>query len=174
VKRTPRDHATGDARNHEGCEWRRGRDQSGKHIKTKNPAWGLGDRQEGNSQVALGAVRAPAEVMLKVLARRARALLEDVARHHVFLVLRVPVHALGLLRRWESRRRAEEERRVGGVGRVGVRRCKSGHGCTMSHEGREVRLVVRAEGVAWYELWHRDYWEYGGEHGVGERRRDKK
>jgi len=111
--------------------------------------------------VALGAVRAPTEVVLKVLARRARALLEDVARHHVLLVLRVPVRAWGPLRRWEGRRRAEEGRRFGGVGRVGVRRCESGPGCTMSHEGREVRLVVRAEGMARYELGHRDYWEYG-------------
>jgi hypothetical protein len=107
--------------------------------------------------VALGAVRAPAEVVLKVLARRARALLEDVTRYHVLLTLRVPVRAWGPRRRREGRGSA---RRIGGMGRVGVRRRECGRGCTVPHVGREARLVVRAEGMAWYELGHRDYWEY--------------
>jgi hypothetical protein len=60
------------------------------------------ERQTRDSQVALGAVGAPAEMVLKVLARRARALLEDVARYHVLLVLRVPVHV------WATGRRRKE------------------------------------------------------------------
>ena len=138
--------------------------------QNQSPCMGtVRDGREGDSQVAPGAVRAPADVVLKVLARRARALLEDVARDHVFLVLRVEVRGWGRLRQWEGRRRAEEARRCGGVGRVGVRCCESGRGCTISHEGREVRLVVRAEGMTRYELGHGDYFGSVEKHGVSER-----
>ena len=91
--------------------------------------------------MALSAVRAPAEVVLKVLARHARALLEDVARYHVLLVPSVPVRSWGPLQRREGRRRAEEARRFGGVVRVGVRRRECGRGCTVPHEGRRGELV---------------------------------
>jgi hypothetical protein len=56
-----------------------------------------------DSQVALGAIGTPAEMVVKVLARRARALLEDVARYHVLLVLCVPVHV------WATRGRRRKE-----------------------------------------------------------------
>jgi hypothetical protein len=53
---------------------------------------------KGDSQMAVGAVRAPAKVVLKVLAWCTRTLLEDLARYHLALLLRVPVRARGALR----------------------------------------------------------------------------
>ena len=133
----------------------------GKNENQESLHGDCGTDERRNSQVALSAIRAPAKVVLKMLARHARTLLEDVARNHVLLVLRVPARAWGPPRRRERRRSVKETRRFGGVGRVGVRRRKCGRGCTVSYVGRWVRLVVRVEVVAWYELRHRDYEEYG-------------
>jgi hypothetical protein len=59
----------------------------------------------GGSQVALGTVRAPAQMVLKMLALRARALFQHVARYHLSLLLSVPLCA------WDGWREGRVERK---------------------------------------------------------------
>jgi hypothetical protein len=103
-------------------------------------------RRGADSQVAVRAVGAPAQVVLKVFAWRARALLEHVVRYQVLWLLRVPVCVCGVRR--EGRVGAEEARGVGGVSV----RPSAGCGRTVSREGRRGihRLAVRAEGITRY------------------------
>ena len=66
-----------------------------------------------NSQVAFYTIGAPAQMVLKVLAGHASALLEYVARYHVLLLLSVPLCAWSGW--WEGRVGGEELRRFGEV-----------------------------------------------------------
>jgi hypothetical protein len=93
--------------------------------------------------VALRTVRAPTQVMLKVLAGYARALLEYVARYRALLLL-LCLCICGARR--DDRLGPEEARRFGKVGR----RC----GRTVSREGRGIRY---AEGMAVCHLGHVNY-----------------
>ncbi len=87
--------------------------------------------------MALRAVRAPTQVMLKVLAEYARALLEYVARYRALLLC---VCICGARR--DDRLGPEEATRFGKVGR------------TVSREGRGIR---HAEGMAVCHLGHVNY-----------------
>jgi hypothetical protein len=97
--------------------------------------------------VALCAVGAPAEVVFKMLAGHAPALLEHVVRYHI-LLLYVPMCVWGSRR--EARVGAEEARRFGGIARVRARHGHGGRGRAVSREGGGIRAVVVAERMTRY------------------------
>jgi len=108
-KMTPKDRATEDASNHEGCnKWRKEREEDESLRMTA-----VVNATQVNSQVAFYTIGAPAQMVLKVLAGHASALLEYVARYHVLLLLSVPLCAWSGW--WEGRVGGEELRRFGEV-----------------------------------------------------------
>jgi len=88
---------------------------------------------QADSQVALYTVGATAQIVLNVVAGRARALLEHVVRYHVLLLFGIPVCA------WDGR---QEDRVGGGEPRRfgGVKAWRGRCGSIVYQEGRAVGL----------------------------------